>query len=246
MSSIVPTAFANVEIFNVTINHFHSHVIPDVERLMVDLRAEREALELRLALKSSHDALQKSGIDLNVLFGKLLDIIKPGAFATEVAYSRELLNAMQSGAALLEMYEQVSAKNVGFGDVLRDHLAKRIEAFYRESKASQVIDTEWLCNAMFYDWLIANKLLDDPQLERWGPWTPRFSTENLKAFELKYVVKIAKAIKEITAANGGRCYMPSPHRDATVNNYFEAHKLQQSQIKDMGAVPEQQRLGSTK
>ncbi|VWD00635.1 hypothetical protein [Burkholderia contaminans] len=242
MSSIVPTALANVEIFNITVNHFHSQVIPDVERLMVDLRAEREAFELRLALKSSHDALQEGAVKLNVLFGKLLDIIKPCAFASEYVYSHELLNAMQSGVALLDMYERVSAENAGFGDVMRDHLAKRLEAFYRDSKASQVIDTQWLGDAMFYDWLIANKLLDDPQLERWGEWTPRFSAEDLKAFELKQGANIAKVVKEITAANGGRCYMPSPHRDSTVHNYFEAHKLQRSQIKDMGAVPEQQRL----
>lgn len=243
MSAIIPTAPANVEIFNITVNHFHNQLIPDVERLVVDLRAEREAFELRLALKSSRDALQEGAVKLNVLFGKLLDIIKPRAFASEYAYSRELLNAMQSGVALLDMYERVSAENAGFGDVMRDHLSKRLEAFYRDCEASKVIGTRWLDNAMLYDWLIANELLDNPQIGRWGEWTPRFSAEDLKAFEMEQAANIAKSVKEITAANGGRCYMPNPHRDYTVRNYFEAHKLQRSQIKDLGAVPEQLRLG---
>ncbi len=178
-----------------------------------------------------------------MLFGKLLDIIKLRAFASEYAYSEALLNAMQSGVALLDMYERVSAEHVDFGGLIRDHLSKHLEAFYRDSEASKVISTQWLDDAMFYDWLIANELLDGRQLGRWGEWTPRFSAEDLKAFELGQTANIAKSVKAITAANGGRCYMPNPHRDGVVRNYFEAHKLQRSQIKDMGAVSEQQRLG---
>lgn len=243
MSAIVPTAPANVEIFNITVNHFHNHVIPDVERLVGDLRRERDAFELRLKLKSSRDALQESAVKLNMLFGKLLDIIKPRAFDSEGAYSEALLNAMQSGVALLDMYERVSAENADFDGLIRDHLSKHLEAFYRDSTASKVIDTQWLDNAMFYDWLNANELFDKPHQGRWGEWTPHFGTEDLKAFELGQTANIARAVKEITAANGGRCYMPNPHRDWAVRNYFEAHKLQRSQIKDMGAVSEQQRLG---
>jgi hypothetical protein len=140
------------------------------------------------------------------------------------------------------MYERVSAENAGFSDVTRDHLSRRLEAFYRDSEASKVIDTQWLGDAMFYDWLIANNLLDDSKLGRWYEWTPRFSAEDLKAFELKHGANFPKFVKELTAANGGRCYMPNPHRDITVRNYFEAHKLQRSQIKDMGARSEQQQL----
>ncbi|MBN3760997.1 hypothetical protein [Burkholderia sp. Ac-20365] len=244
MSTIVSAALTKVEIFNVTVNHYHVQTIPAVETLIAGLREKQEAFELRAAAMVSPDRLQDSAIDVIALFGKLLDMIKPQAFGSKYVYSTELLNAMKSGVALLDMYERVSAQVPGFGHVIRDHLAKRLDAFYRDSEAGQAINTEWLGDAMFYDWLIANEMLEDPQLNRWADYkyVPTFSAEELQAFEQEKGAKIAKAVKEITAENGGRCYMANPHRDPMMRNYFEAYKLQRAGIKDMGSIPEQHRL----
>lgn len=241
MPSIVDLQFTKVEVrIGVTVSHFHLPAGIDVEHLAADLNAEFEKFDGFVECASSADVVRQA-IEINATFGKLLDAIQLAHFASEIAYSEELLKALQTGSAILARYESDDAQRVGLGYVARDRLSKRIADFYRKSEAPRVITSGWLWDLQFYDYLIANDLLDGQHRNaRWGAKQPIFSPGEHKEFLQRHAREIHLRMAE-TAFNG-RYYVPDPLSDRAVQGYFKAYRIQRSFLKDAGSEPGQPQL----